>query len=210
MRSTFTRIVLALGALLGAQADGLAQARMGSIYDASRGPVGLISNKTARRVGDLITVVISESQDVKNEEKADLAKATDLDYQLLNFNVNPDAFTTLPGLTAESTDTFSGTANYEKKGNFTARLTAVVMDTLPGGNLVVKSRREIRIDGEVKTIEFSGIVRRYDVLPNNTIQSELVADARVSYVGTGPLTNSTNRIGLGGWIHDALAWIWPF
>ena len=210
MRSTLCRSVLAFGALLGAQTDGLAQARMGSIYDASRGPVGLLANKTARRVGDLVTVIISETQDLKNEEKADLQKATDLDYQLLNFDISPDTFTTLPALTAESTDTFAGTANYEKKGNFSARLTAVVMDTLPGGNLVIKGRREIRIDGEVKTIEFSGIVRRYDVLPDNTVQSELVADARVSYVGAGPLTKSTNRYGLGGWFHDAIAWLWPF
>lgn len=210
MKSTSVRIALMLAALLGAQESGAAQARMGSIYDGSRGPVGLIGNKTARRVGDLITVVISESQDVKNEEKSDLAKTTDLDYQLLNFDISPDTFNTLPALTAESEDTFSGTANYEKKGNFSARLTAVVMDTLPGGNLVVKGRREIRIDGEVKTIEFSGIVRRYDVLQNNTVQSELVADARVSYVGAGPLTKSTNRYGLGGWFHDAIAWLWPF
>jgi len=202
--------VLALGALLGAPADGLAQARMGSIYDASRGPVGLLANKTARRVGDLLTIIISETQDLKNEEKTDLKKATDLDYQLLNFDISPDTFNTLPALVAESTDTFTGTANYEKKGKFSARLTAVVMDTLPGGNLVVKGRREIRIDGEVKTIEFSGIVRRYDVLPNNTVESELVANARVSYVGAGPLTKSTNRYGLGGWFHDAIAWLWPF
>ncbi|TDJ70829.1 MAG: flagellar basal body L-ring protein FlgH [Planctomycetota bacterium] len=210
MRFTSIRLVLALGALLGAPADGLAQARMGSIYDASRGPVGLLANKTARRVGDLLTIIISETQDLKNEEKTDLKKATDLDYQLLNFDISPDTFNTLPALVAESTDTFTGTANYEKKGKFSARLTAVVMDTLPGGNLVVKGRREIRIDGEVKTIEFSGIVRRYDVLPNNTVESELVANARVSYVGAGPLTKSTNRYGLGGWFHDAIAWLWPF
>jgi len=210
VRFTSIRLVLALGALLGAPADGLAQARMGSIYDASRGPVGLLANKTARRVGDLLTIIISETQDLKNEEKTDLKKATDLDYQLLNFDISPDTFNTLPALVAESTDTFTGTANYEKKGKFSARLTAVVMDTLPGGNLVVKGRREIRIDGEVKTIEFSGIVRRYDVLPNNTVESELVANARVSYVGAGPLTKSTNRYGLGGWFHDAIAWLWPF
>ena len=55
-----------------------------------------------------------------------------------------------------------------------------------------------------------GIVRHYDVRPDNTVQSELVADARVSYSGSGPLTKSTNRYGLGGWLHDALAWLWPF
>lgn len=204
------RSVLVCAALMFVAGVASAQARRGSIYDPDAGPFGLVANKTATRMGDLVTVVISESQDVKNEESSDLAKATDLKYALQNFDIKPDAFSTLPALEANSNDTFKGTANYKKKGTFTARLTAVVVDTLPNGNMVVNGRREIRIDREVKVIEFSGVVRRYDIKPDNTIASELVANAKVAYTGNGPLTSSTNREGLGAWIHDALAWIWPF
>jgi flagellar L-ring protein precursor FlgH len=187
-----------------------AQARRGSIYDPDQGPFGLVANKTASRLGDLVTVVISESQDVKNEETSDLQKETNLKYKLDNFDVAPNAFNVLPGLEANSNDKLKGTANYTKKGKFTARLTAVVVDTLPNGNLVVAGRREIRIDHETKLIEFSGVVRRYDIGADNSVVSELVANAKVAYTGNGPLTNATNRQGLGGWIHDALAWLWPF
>ena len=187
-----------------------AQARRGSIYNPDDGPFGLISNKTAARLGDLITIEISESQNLKNEESSDLAKATNLKYQLTNFDIKPNAFSVLPQVAANSDDSFKGTANYEKKGNFTARVTAVVVDTLPNGNLVVNGRREIRIDHETKLIEFSGIIRRYDIRADNTITSELVANAKVSYTGSGPLTTSTNRSGIGGWIHDAISWLWPF
>lgn len=210
MRRPSIPVFLALALSLAAGAPASAQARPGSIYDAAQGPVGLVGNKTARRVGDLITVLISESQDLKNEEKADLNKSTDLRYALLDFDIAPDAFDPLPAVEAETEDNFTGKANYEKKGNFEARLTAIVMDALPNETLVIKGRREIRIDQEVKVIEFSGIVRRYDVHPDNTVQSELVADARVAYTGSGPLTKSTNRYGLGGWLHDAWAWLWPF
>jgi hypothetical protein len=48
------------------------------------------------------------------------------------------------------------------------------------------------------------------VKADNTVTSELVADAKVAYTGSGPLTNSTNRTGLGAWIHDAIDWLWPF
>jgi len=200
-------LVLALGCTL---ALASAQSRTGSIYNPDHGPVGLVGNKIARMPGDLITVQISESQDLKNEEKTDLAKSTDLNYELLNFNIKPNAFSTLPGLQGGTTDNFAGNAKYEKKGTFKARLAAIVMDTLPNGNLVIKGRREIRLDDEIKVIEFSGVVRRFDILPDNTIQSELVADARVSYTGNGPLTKSTNRTGISGWFRDVLAWIWPF
>jgi|APFre7841882793_1041355.scaffolds.fasta_scaffold00480_5 flagellar L-ring protein precursor FlgH len=191
-------------------ADAGPDQRRGSIYNPAQGPVGLIANKTGSKIGDLVTIVIDESQDVKNEESSDLSKSTNLNYELANFNVKPNAFGTLPALEATSDDSLKGTANYKKKGTFTARVTAVVVDVLPNGNLVVNARREIRIDKETKLIEFSGIVRRYDIGADNSVASELVANAVVSYVGSGPLTDSTNRKGLGAFVHDAIAWIWPF
>lgn len=200
---------LALGALLLAPLAA-AQARRGSIYDPDRGPQGPIANKTAARVGDLVTIVISENQDVRNEEVSDLQKETTLNYAIDNFDIAPNAFDPLPELDASSTDKLKGTANYTKRGQFNARLTAVVVDVLPNGNLVLQGRREIRVDRETKLIEVSGLVRRWDVAADNTVASELVADAKISYAGKGPLTDTTNRKGLGGWIHDALAWLWPF
>jgi len=76
--------------------------------------------------------------------------------------------------------------------------------------MVIEGRREVRIDDETKVIEFRGILRRWDVTANNTIDSELVAEATVSYSGHGPMTNATNRTGIGKLFHDAIAWVWPF
>jgi flagellar L-ring protein precursor FlgH len=190
--------------------DAAAQTRAGSIYSPDQGPFGLVADRTARRPGDLVTIVISENQDVRNQETSDLTTQKALDYQLTAFALKPNMFSTLPTVQSGTEDTFHGTANYEKTGTFSARMTAVVIDTLPNGNLVVSGRREIRVDQEVKVIEFSGIVRRFDIAPDNSVQSELVADARVNYSGTGPMTRATNRHGLGGFLHDALAWLWPF
>ena len=201
-------VALLLGAVLFAP-DVLAQ-RPGSIYDPSHGPMSMIADKTARRPGDLLTVLIAENQDLKNEETSQLQRQTTLDYALTSFNFNSGLFDPLPDIAASSQDDFTGRANYEKKGKFNARLTAVVMDTLPNGNMVIKGRREIRMDRELKVIEFSGVVRAYDIQPDNTIQSELVAEARVSYTGEGDLTDTTNRVGLGGLIHRAIVWLWPF
>jgi flagellar L-ring protein precursor FlgH len=184
--------------------------RRGSIYDPDQGPFGLISTRTAAHAGDLITIVIEENQDVRNEESSDLTKGTSLDYQITNLDIKPNMFNPLPRVAGTSDDQFRGTANYKKKGKFTARVTAMVVDVLPNGNMIVNGRREIRIDQETKLIEFSGIIRRWDISTDNSIPSELVANAKVSYTGTGPLTNSTNRRGIGAWVHDAISWLWPF
>ncbi|HIG11659.1 MAG: flagellar basal body L-ring protein FlgH [bacterium] len=204
------QLCLCMAALTLLSSMAQAQLRRGAIYDASRGPYGLIANKTASRPGDLVTVLISETQDVKDEEKTDFKRQTDLNYQLNSFDIKPNTFNVLPSLGASSQDDFKGEAKQEKKGAFTARLTAVVVDALPNGNLVIRGRREIRVDKQVKTIEFSGLVRRYDIKQNNTVESELVANAKVSYTGSGPATEATNRSGLGGMLHSALVWLWPF
>lgn len=206
-----TRIaLLALGLLLATPEVVSAQDRVGSIYRPNGGPQGAIANKTARRKGDLITVLIAENQDVSNQETSNFKRETSLDYQLLDLQVTPNAFDPLPSASGNSADELKGTANYAKKGAFNARVTAIVVDTLPNGNLVISGRREIRIDQETKVLEITGVVRRYDIQPNNTIQSEMVADARVSYAGNGPLTDATNRKGLGKFLLNALRWIWPF
>ena len=200
---TFAALLLACGTTLSAQ-------RPGSIYNPGSGPISMIADKTARRPGDLITVLIVENQDVSNEEIAQHRRATSLDYALESFSIAPNAFDVLPSVTAVTQDDFNGSSNYAKRGEFTARITAIVMDVLPNGNMVVEGRREIRIDDERKVLEFRGIVRRYDIQRNNTIQSELVAEARVSYQGTGPQTRATNRYGFGGMMHSVIAWLWPF
>lgn len=205
LRNTLAAFLLAL---LAAQAAG--QARPGSIYDPDNSPGSPVAARIAVKRGDLVTVLISENQNVRNQEASDLSKATNLNYKINLFDIKPDAFTTLPKLDADSTDGFIGAAKYEKSGAFTARLAAVVVDVLPNGNLVISGRREIRIDQETKLIEFSGVVRRFDIAADNSVTSELVANAQVLYKGTGPMTRHTNRSGIGSWFHDAISWLWPF
>ena len=208
MKLFHTRLILGLAALLAPVLH--AQDRAGSIYQPDQGPHSIIASKTAFRRGDIVTVVISEAQKMTNEEASDLSRGTNLNYRLSVFDIKSNTFSTLPKVAADSSDSFAGSANYQKKGAFEARLASVVVDVLPNGNMVVNGRREIRIDKETKLIEFSGIVRRYDIANDNTVQSELVANAEISYRGQGPLTDSTGRYGFGGTVHRWIAWLWPF
>lgn len=208
--NTIQRLLL-VAALSAATATGAhAQARPGSIFDVKTGGVSLIANKIAHRPGDLITVIINEAQNVSNQEASDFTKSTNLDYQMTKMEIYDNLFQTLPSLGATSADGFTGSATYSKKGSFTARLTAIVTDVTPMGNMVIEGRREVRIDDETKVIEFRGILRRWDITAQNTIDSELVAEATVTYSGSGPMTKATNRTGLGKFFHDAIAWVWPF
>ena len=48
------------------------------------------------------------------------------------------------------------------------------------------------------------------MISGTRMKSELVADAYVSYSGTGPLTRTNERRGLAKWLHSAADWVWPF
>lgn len=202
--------LLSCALFAGFAAPAFSQARPGSIFDVNRGGVSFIADKIASRPGDLITVIINEAQNISNQEATGLSNSTSTDYSVLKAELLGQVFNTLPTVGGSSTDSFSGSASYSKQGNFSARLTAIVTDVTSQGNMVVEGRREVRIDGETKVIEFRGILRRVDVTAMNTIDSELVADATVSYSGSGPMTKATQRNGIGSYIHDAISWIWPF
>jgi len=209
--SKLSRTALAAGlALTLLASSATAQSRPGSIYDVRKGGVSLIAAKIAHRPGDLITVVINEAQNVSNQEASDFTKSTNLDYEMTKMEIFDSLFETLPSIGAASQDGFTGSASYSKAGNFNARLTAIVVDVTPQGTMVIEGRREVRIDDETKVIEFRGIMRKWDITAQNTIDSELVAEATVTYSGSGPMTQATNRQGIGKLFHDAIAWVWPF
>jgi len=149
------------------------------------------SDLRARREGDLLTVIVRETHDIELGEDFDRSRSSSLDMKLSNFDVKPAAFNTLPAFSGSSSESFSGKADYDKSGKFEARLTVTVVDVLPNGNLVIAGKRVLRADGETKVIRVAGVVRPRDVTSSNTILSEQVANARVSFQGRGDVDRAT-------------------
>ncbi len=176
--------------------------------------VALIADNRARDVGDIITIVVDESQNVKNDEKVKLDKSSDAKAEFTSL----PAANQLPGKTLQdyftkyfpdewhSTRTFDAKNAYEKKGDFTTQLTATVIDVQPNGNLVVEGRRKVTIDGEEKWMTITGLVRSFDVDRENSVPSALVANASVRYESCGPLQRNVEK----GWFETVIDFLWPF
>jgi flagellar L-ring protein precursor FlgH len=177
-----------------------------SLWNPDRPAPSLFADTTARAAGDVLTIIISETQTVRNKEETELTKTTSLDAALTNFDVLPNAFNPLPSVAGDSDRQFDADAKYDKQGSFATRLSVVVLDVQPNGNLVVEGRRRIVIDRETKCMRVTGIVRPYDVTTANTIYSWQVANASVAYEGNGSLTRTTNR----GFLGELLDYLWPF
>ncbi len=164
------------------------------------------SDVIARRVGDVLTVVISENHQITRQEQTKLERDNSLSAEIARFDIAPKAFNPLPTLEATTERDFEGKADYSKQGQFTATLSALVVDVLPNGNLVIEGHRSVLTDGELKRIAVTGIVRTADITSTNTVQSERVANAHIEFEGDGPLSSTTER----GWFWDLLDALFPF
>ncbi|MBU0753871.1 MAG: flagellar basal body L-ring protein FlgH [Planctomycetes bacterium] len=166
----------------------------------------LIGDNIANKRGDILTIIIQESQKIQDTQEVKLEKESTLDSVLNSFNIKANTFNTLPDMKQATSRDFEGKSDYGKEGSFEARITVTVLDVMPNGNLVIEGHRNIFMDDEEKSIKITGVVRPLDISTFNTVPSEKVSDARVSYDGEGTLSRTTER----GWLDSFFDFIWPF
>jgi flagellar L-ring protein precursor FlgH len=163
------------------------------------------ADDVARKIGDILTIKVSEDSRVDSKAKRDLKKETD---RSTDFNGELGGFVDLGefGMSAGSTNELKSTADYKDERKFVDSITVVVMDVLPNRNLVVMGTRNREIAGDVQKMEVSGIVRPSDIAFDNTVDSERVADFRIVTKHTGVAAPYTKP----GWLGAIFDIIWPF
>lgn len=186
--------------------DGL---HAGSIWaKRDRNVPGLFTDDVARGIGDILTIRIAEASTVDNKAKRDLQKETarssEFDGELNIDHILPR----IPGFTmdASSNSEQKSKADYKDERNFLDRVSVVVIDVLPNGNLVVLGTRDRNIAGDIQTIEVSGLIRPSDIAFDNTVKSEQVANFRIVTKNSG-ISAPYTRPGWVGRIFDVL---WPW
>lgn len=166
------------------------------------------SDDVARKIGDILTIKITEDSKIDNKSKRDLKKdtsrSTSFDGKLHINHILPK----IPGFTmeAKSSNELKGKADYKDERSFVDSVTVVVVDILPNSNLVIMGTRQRDIAGDKQFIEVSGIVRPSDIAFDNTIKSEQVANFSIVTKNAG-VAEPYNRQGWLGRIFDI---IWPF
>jgi len=165
----------------------------------------IYADDVARRIGDVLTIKISEDSRVDNKAKRDLQKETDRST-VYNGKVGNFADLGEFGISAEADNNLKSKADYKDERSFIDSITVVVVDILPNSNLVVMGTRQRDIGGDIQTIEVSGIVRPSDVAFDNTVKSEQVADFRIISKNSGVSAPYTKP----GWLGTIFGIIWPF
>jgi flagellar L-ring protein FlgH len=168
-------------------------------------PARVYEDDVARRVGDILTILIDERSNIDNEterknDRSGSGAISGSGSVALNSLGSTKPFT-LPNVdvTAQASNTFDGKADLKSQRTQSDRITVTVHDVLPNGNLVILGSRQRNVHGDTQTISISGIVRPSDITYSNTINSEQVADFRLVTLIKGP-ENDVAQPGLIGWI----------
>lgn len=137
------------------------------------------------RVGDIVTVLVNERTDAKDEATMELTKNSNNSVSdgtgILKF---------IRSLSLSTSSTSDGDGSIERKHHATATLACLVTEVLPNGNLVIEGTRDIRTSEEILQFQLIGVIRPQDVNSDNQINSSLIANAEIAVKGRGTISRT--------------------
>ncbi len=216
---------LALG-LLTLVLAGTAAAQSSSLYSGGTGearPLTLVNSSWTYqppippreiKLHDLITVVVDEKSQVISEGSVDRKKKADGTLTLKDWIVLKGVKQVVPAPMRNGDPTMAGKVDnkyradseLETREAMKFRMAAEVVDIRPNGILVLEGRQMLRANEEVWEISLSGTARPEDILPNNTVLSENLADKRIFKREKGHVVDGYQR----GWLLKWLDHYQPF
>ncbi|MDD4365765.1 MAG: flagellar basal body L-ring protein FlgH [Synergistales bacterium] len=140
----------------------------------------LFADQRPTRVGDIVTVTVAEKTSTKDEGKTDLSKTNDTQVE-----DGVGIFDFIKKLGFNSRSNMAGDASTERKHTLTTTITCLVIEVLPNGNLVIEGSRNVRTHDETLRLRMEGVIRPQDVGPDNTVESDRVANATLAVEGRG-------------------------
>lgn len=204
---------LLLLALLVVPGADLVAAETASLWHRARGrDAAMVSDRRARHVGDILTVVVQESASVQasRSTKTDRKSSVDSAVDQFLFPVASSSFGThngaLPGMSLSGSSSFQGGGEINNRQTVSARAAVTVIDVLPNGNLVIEGARYVAYAGEKQYAVLHGIVRPEDIQSGNLVLSSAIADARVEFSSKGTISAAERK----GWFTRLLDTINPF
>jgi flagellar L-ring protein precursor FlgH len=190
MMKKFSRLVFVLAAAM-LLTTGVFQEKAEAVsLWADNASMNLFGDHKAHQVGDILTIVISESSSARKSNSASNSKDGEQ-----NMAAGTGIFHFLASASASQSDSFSANGSLSNTNAVSGRITVQVVEVKPNGNLVISGTQSIKQNRDEQKITVTGVVRPEDVTPSNTVLSSKVADANIEFDGKGPL-NRKQRQGI--------------
>lgn len=153
------------------------------------GTADFFRDARAKRSGDIVTVKIAINDKAAFNNTSALSRKAQLDGGISTsgsfLGTEVPAIGANGGATSASSASGQGSTVRSEKINLS--VAAVVTSVLPNGYLIIDGRQEVMVNEEQRILHVAGIVYPGDILPDNTVSYERIAEARISYGGQGPI-----------------------
>ncbi len=176
----------------------------GSIFQASAGYAPLHAGTRAARVGDPLTILLTESTTAAKTVSSKTNKTGGIG--IVPPATGPFAFLDPEALKASGNLSFNGQGNAGQTSSLAATLSVTIAEVRPNGTALVRGEKRMLLSQGDEWVRFSGIVRLGDIGIDNTVPSTRVADATIDYSGKGALQRSSKP----GWLSQFFSHVSPF
>lgn len=205
MKNKFV-FILAIGVALWADQKLMAD----SLYPAE-GSSSIYNEKRARRVGDVITVIIQENTQASQAASSQDQKASSLAIGagtgFLGAGVyGTNVLNTNAQLGVGASTAHQGQGTSSRSTTVTGQMTAKIVSVLPSGNYLIEGTRYVEVNDDKQTVEITGEIRPDDIASDNTVSSLRVANAKIKITGTGPASETAKP----GLLSRVLSWLGLF
>ena len=190
-----------------------AAANNGSIYQAGF-EQNLYSDRKAFRVGDIITITLNERTSASKNAGSQIQKNSNANIGLTSlFGTTPNTNNPFGGgdLSLEAgyngERTTKGDSKATQGNTLTGSITVTVAEVLPNGIIAVRGEKWMTLNTGEELVRIAGLIRADDIATDNTVPSTRVADARITYSGTGSFADASQP----GWLDRFfMSPLWPF
>jgi flagellar L-ring protein precursor FlgH len=156
----------------------------------------LAADNKAFRVGDVLNVQVSENSSASTSADTGTRRHNQLAAEL-----DRSSGRAVGGRVGVNGD-FDGGGRTERSNRVLITLGVTVREVLANGDLRVSGEQMLAVNGEQQHVTLEGRVRPADVSDGNVVLSTRLADARITYVGEGELSQRQER----AWWRKLLDW----
>ena len=174
----------------------------GSLYRPERF-AALAADNRARRVGDMLTIRLTERMTARKSASADARR--DSSTALTLPTAPPFGYVPKGLLSGGSTQDFKGSGSASQNNLLSGEVTVTVARVLANGVLVVAGEKRVTLNRGEEQVQLTGLVRPEDIGADNSVASTRVADARIRYSGSGELADASRQ----GWLARFFAKLTP-
>jgi flagellar L-ring protein precursor FlgH len=166
------------------------------------GARGFFRDQRATRVGDILRVNVSITDTAQFDNTNNLERTSQDNSTatgLFGLESKLGKLLPIPGVSPNPANLINTTGNTKtdstgrinRRETVTTQIAALVTQQLPNGNLVIQGSQEVLVNYEIREVSIKGVIRPQDILSDNSINSNQVAEARIIYSGRGQMSEIT-------------------